>query len=50
MNLKDVISSEKPTGEQRKGVGFYQEELDHMARQDYGNASFDVGAEEREYC
>ncbi|ELW78376.1 hypothetical protein ACINWC743_1278 [Acinetobacter sp. WC-743] len=43
MNLKGVISSEKPIGEQRKGVGFYQEALDHMVRQGYGNASFEAG-------
>ncbi len=27
-------------------AGFYQEALDHVARQGYGNASFDVGDDE----
>ena len=27
-------------------AGFYQEALDHVARQGYGNASFEVGGEE----
>lgn len=29
-----------------KSVGFYQETLDHVARQGYGNARFEIGAEE----
>ena len=29
-----------------KAVGFYPEALDHVARQGYGNASFEVGGEE----
>ena len=29
-----------------KAAGFYQEALDHVARQGYGNASFEVGGEE----
>jgi hypothetical protein len=32
--------------EQSKAAGFYQEALDHVARQGYGNASFEVGGEE----
>jgi hypothetical protein len=31
--------------EQSKAAGFYQEALDHVARQGYGNASFEVGEE-----
>jgi len=29
-----------------KAAGFYQEALDHVARQGYGNASFEVGGDE----
>jgi len=32
--------------ETSKAAGFYQEALDHVARQGYGNASFEVGGEE----
>lgn len=32
--------------EQSKAAGFYQGTLDHVARQDYGNASFEVGGDE----
>jgi hypothetical protein len=45
-NLKDAISSAKQIDEQSKAAGFYQEALDHVARQGYGNASFEVGGEE----
>ena len=45
-NLKDAISSAKQMDEQSKAAGFYQEALDHVARQGYGNASFEVYAEE----
>jgi hypothetical protein len=45
-NLKDAISSAKQMDEQSKAAGFYQEALDHVARQGYGNASFEVGGEE----
>lgn len=45
-NLKDAISSAKQMDEQSKTAGFYQEALDHVARQGYGNACFEVGGEE----
>ncbi|ENX04136.1 hypothetical protein F900_00475 [Acinetobacter modestus] len=45
-NLKDAISSAKQMDEQSKATGFYQEALDHVARQGYGNARFEVGNEE----
>ena len=45
-NLKDAINSAKQIDEQSKASGFYQEALDHVARQGYGNASFEVGSEE----
>jgi hypothetical protein len=38
--------SAKQMDEQSKAAGFYQEALDHVARQGYGNASFEVGGEE----
>jgi hypothetical protein len=41
-NLKEAISSAKQMDEQSKAAGFYQEALDHVARQGYGNASFEV--------
>ena len=46
VNLQDAIASAKQIDEQSKAVGFYQEALDHVARQGYGNASFEVGGEE----
>lgn len=46
VNLQDAISSAKKIDEQSKAAGFYQEALDHVARQCYGNASFEVGGEE----
>ena len=46
VNLQDAISSAKQIDEQSKAAGFYQEALDHVARQGYGNASFEVGSEE----
>ena len=36
----------KQMDEQSKTAGFYQEALDHVARQGYGNACFEVGGEE----
>ena len=45
-NLKDAISSAKQMDEQSKAVGFYQEALDHVARQGYSNTRFDVNSEE----
>lgn len=46
VNLQDAITSAKQINEQSKEAGFYQEALDHVARQGYGNASFEVGSEE----
>jgi len=46
VNLSEAITSAKQMDEQSKAAGFYQEALDHVARQGYGNASFEVGAEE----
>ncbi|WP_151869635.1 hydrolase or metal-binding protein [Acinetobacter sp. TUM15509] len=46
VNLQDAITSAKQIDEQSKAAGFYQEALDHVARQGYGNASFEVGSEE----
>ena len=46
VNLQEAISSAKQIDEQSKAAGFYQEALDHVARQGYGNASFEVGDEE----
>ncbi|EOR03860.1 hypothetical protein F896_03396 [Acinetobacter genomosp. 15BJ] len=46
VNLNDAITSAQQIDEQSKAAGFYQEALDHVARQGYGNASFEVGGEE----
>jgi hypothetical protein len=46
VNLQEAITSAKQIDEQSKAVGFYQEALDHVARQGYGNAKFEVGGEE----
>ncbi|ENX18136.1 hypothetical protein F895_00205 [Acinetobacter sp. CIP 64.2] len=46
VNLQEAITSAKHIDEQSKAAGFYQETLDHVARQGYGNASFEVGGEE----
>ena len=46
VNVQEAISSAKQIDEQSKAAGFYQEALDHVARQGYGNASFEVGGEE----
>ncbi len=46
INLQDAISLAKQIDEQSKAAGFYQEALDHVARQGYGNARFEVGSEE----
>ncbi len=48
INLQDAITSAKQMDEQSKTAGFYQEALDHVARQSYGNVSFGVGGEELE--
>ncbi len=46
VNLNDAITSAKQMDEQSKAAGFYQEALDHVARQGYSNASFEVDGEE----
>lgn len=46
INLQEVISSAKQIDEVSKTAGFYQEALDHVVRQGYGNASFKVGGDE----
>lgn len=46
INLQDAINSAKQIDEQSKAAGFYQEALDHVARQGYSNAQFEVNAEE----
>ena len=46
VSLNDAIVQAKQIDEQSKGVGFYQEALDHVARQGYGNAQFEMNAEE----
>ncbi|ENW93035.1 hypothetical protein [Acinetobacter dispersus] len=46
VNLQEAISSAKQIDEQSKAAGFYQEALDHVARQCYGNSSFEVGGDE----
>ena len=48
INLQEAITSAKQIDEQSKAAGFYQEALDYVARQGYGNASFEVGGEELE--
>ncbi|MCH7355913.1 hydrolase or metal-binding protein [Acinetobacter sp. NIPH 1958] len=46
VNLQEAIISAKQIDEQSKAAGFYQEALDHVARQGYGNAKFEVAGEE----
>ncbi|OTG69442.1 hydrolase or metal-binding protein [Acinetobacter sp. ANC 4470] len=46
VSLNDAIVQAKQIDEQSKAAGFYQEALDHVARQGYGNARFEVNAEE----
>ena len=47
VNLNDAISSAKQIEEQCKAAGFYQEALDYIARQGYGDANFEIGAENK---
>ncbi len=44
--MQEAISSAKQIDEQSKAAGFYQEALDFVARQGYGNSSFEVGSDE----
>jgi len=46
VSLNDAIVQAKQIDEQSKAAGFYQEALDHIARQGYGNARFEVNSEE----
>ncbi len=46
INLQEAITSAKQIDQQSKAAGFYQEAVDHVARQGYGNASFEVGGDE----
>ena len=46
VNLQEAIVSAKQIDEYSKAAGFYQEDLDQMARQSYNNATFDVSREE----
>lgn len=46
VNLNDAINSAKQMDEQSKVSGFYQEALDHVARQGFANAQFEVCGEE----
>ena len=46
MNLNDAITSAKEIDEQSKAAGFYQEALDYVARQSYGNACFEAIGDE----
>ncbi len=41
-----LLSNAKQISEQSKAAGFYQEALDHVARQGFANAKFEVGGEE----
>jgi len=46
ISLQDAIASAKEIDQQSKDAGFNQNALDQMARQGYGNARFEVNAEE----
>lgn len=46
VSLNDAIFQAKQIDEQSKAVGFYQEALDHIARQGYCNVLFEVNTEE----
>lgn len=46
VSLQEAIVLAKQIDGYSKAVGFYQEALDHMARQSYNNAYFDVSSEE----
>ena len=45
-SLNDAIVQAKQIDEQCKAARFYQEALDHVARQGFANARFDVNSEE----
>lgn len=46
VSLNDAIVQAKQIDEQSKVAGFYQEALDHVARQGFTNARFEVNTEE----
>ncbi|WP_151711367.1 recombination directionality factor [Acinetobacter junii] len=46
VNLQEAIASAKQIDQQSKAAGFYQEALDFIAKQGYGNASFEMGGDE----
>lgn len=46
VSLNDAIVQAKQIDEQSKTSGFYQEALDHVARQGFANARFEINAEE----
>ena len=46
IHLQEAISNAKQISEQSKAAGFYQEALDHVARQGFANAKFEVIAED----
>ncbi|OTG65388.1 hydrolase or metal-binding protein [Acinetobacter silvestris] len=46
VSLNDAIVQAKQIDEQSKAAGFYQEALDHVARQGFANARFEVNSDE----
>lgn len=46
INLQEAIQTAKDIDQQSKAAGFYQEALDHVARQGYGNAQFEIDIED----
>lgn len=46
ISLNDAIVQAKQIDEQSKAAGFYQEALDHVARQGFANARFEVNSDE----
>ncbi|MGS0707710.1 recombination directionality factor [Acinetobacter sp. ANC 3781] len=46
INLNEAITQAKQIDEQNKVAGFYQEAVDHIARQGFANAQFEVNSEE----
>lgn len=46
ISLNDAIVQARQINEQSKAAGFYQEALDHVAKQGFVNARFEVNAEE----
>lgn len=46
ISLNDAITAAKQIDEQSKFAGFYQEALDHAARQGFANAKFELDGEE----